>query len=263
MNRPVSSLCQGLLVMLLALFSCAAARADSVIFASDGAGVLWRVDSSTGAATPVGSMGLVMTDIAFSPSGVLFGVTFNSLYQINPQTGAATLLGSLGVGSANGLAFGPGGVLFLSTSSGPAGGELRTVNPLSGATTLVGSLGFASEGDLVFSSQGTLFLSARNSQLVVVDPLTGAGQAVGAIGFPDVYGLAWLNGQLYALNLSGQLLHINTSTGAGALLANTSPRVTAWGASSSPVPEPASLLLFATGAALAASLHRRWLRRFS
>ncbi len=252
-----SFLSKGLIALLLTCLSCAVARADSFIFAGDGAGILWRVNPSTGGATQVGNMGLVMTDLAFSSSGALYGVSFNALYQINPHTGATTLVGSLGVGSANALAFSPGGVLFLATTSG----ELRTVNPLTGATTLVGHLGFASDGDLAFSSAGKLFLSTRNSLLVTVDPQTGASHAVGAIGFPDVYGLAWLNGQLYALNLSGQLLDINTATGAGSLIAKTSPRVSAWGATSSPVPEPASLILVSIGAGFAAWIRRRRVRR--
>lgn len=246
--------------LLLAFFTLslsAVARADSFIFAGDSSGYLWHVDPATGAASRVGLMSYVMTDIALSPTGELYGINFYALFRIDPTTGAVTMIGRLGVSHANGLAFGPGGVLYLSTYAGSQVGELRTVNLLTGATTLVGPIGYSSAGDLAFSSNGTLFMTNEHSLLIVVDPRTGAGHAVGSVGFSDIYGLAWLGNRLYGLNLSGQLLQINTTTGAGTLIARTNPSVSAWGATSSPVPEPASLILFSTGAALAASLHRR------
>lgn len=262
MYRPARSfLSKCLLLALFTLAVSAAARADSFMLAGDATGTLWRVNASTGAAVRLSLMSYVMTDIAVSPTGQLYGINFYGFFRIDPTTGAVTSIGPLGVSHANGLAFGPGGVLYLSTYAGSTVPELRTVNLLTGTTTLVGPIGYSSAGDLAFSSNGTLFMTNEHSLLIIVDPLTGAGDAVGAIGFPDIYGLAWLGNQLYGLNLSGQLLHINTATGAGSLIANTSPRVTAWGASSSSVPEPASLLLFATGAALAAALHRRRLCR--
>lgn len=250
--------------LLLAFFSLAVsavAHADSFIFAADSSGYLWHVNPATGAAARVGLMSYVMTDIALSASGMLYGINFNTLFRIDPTTGAVTIIGSLGVNTANGLAFGPGGVLYLSNYVGSTGGELRTVNLLTGATTLVGPIGYSSAGDLAFSSDGTLYMTDDDSLLVAVDLHTGAGHAVGSVGFTDVYGLAWLGNRLYGLNPYGQLFWINTATGAGSLIANTSPQVSAWGASASSVPEPASLLLFATGAAIAAALHRRRLRR--
>lgn len=262
MYRPARSfLSQCLLLAFFTLAASAAARADSFIFAGDSSGYLWHVDPATGAASRVGLMSYVMTDIAMSPTGELYGINFYGFFRIDPTTGAVTLLGRLGVSHANGLAFGPGGVLYLSTYAGSQVGELRTVNLLTGATTLVGPIGYSSAGDLAFSPNGALYMTDEHSLLIEVDPRTGAGHAVGSVGFSDIYGLAWLGNRLYGLNPSGQLFWINTATGAGTLVAITNPRVTAWGATSSNVPEPASLILLATGAALAAALHRRRLRR--
>ena len=46
-----------------------------------------------------------MTDIAFSPSGELFGVTFTHLYRIDPTTAVSELIGSLGIDAFNALEF--------------------------------------------------------------------------------------------------------------------------------------------------------------
>ncbi len=264
MYRPARSFVSKCLLLAAFTFSVsAAARADSFIFAGDSSGNLWRVDPATGAASRVGLMSHVMTDIALSPTGELYGINYYAFFRIDPTTGAVTMIGRLGVSHANGLVFGSNGVLYLSTYAGSEVGELRTVNLLTGATTLVGPIGYSSAGDLAFSSNGSLFMTDENSLLIEVDPLTGAGHAVGSVGFSDIYGLAWLGNRLYGLNPSGQLFWINTTTGAGTLVAETDPLVSIWAATSSPVPEPASLILFCTGAGVAAWLQRRRLRRFS
>ena len=140
-------------------------------FASSASGDLFRVNTATGAATLIGNMGVEMTDIAFSPSGELFGVTFTDLYSIDPNTAASTLIGSLGMDDFNALEFGPDGTLFLASRNAT---QLRTVNTTTGATTMVGDMGVASSGDLAFDrSSEKLLLSAlpvSNNDLYQVDP---------------------------------------------------------------------------------------------
>lgn len=198
-------------------------------FAGDSSGNLYKVNTATGAATFIGNMGTVMTDIAFSPSGSLFGVTFTDLYRIDPNTGASTLIGSLGVNDSNALEFDLNGTLFMASFGSTL---LRTVDTTTGATTVVGDMGVSSSGDLAFDpSSGKLFLSARSFQdvLYLIEPSTAASTMVGDIGFVNVYGMDFYGNTLFGLTIGGYLISINTTSGAGTLVANTG--VAALGAS--------------------------------
>jgi len=203
-------------------------------FASDSSGDLFTINTATGAATLIGNMGAVMTDLAFSPSGELFGVTFTDLYRIDPTTAASTLIGSLGLNDSNALEFAPDGTLFLASANSTL---LRTVNTTTGATTVVGDMRVLSSGDLAFdASSGTLLLSASavpNDDLYRVDPTTAASTLVGSIGFPDVFGLDFFFGStLFGVTNGGALITIDTTSGAGTFVATTG--VAAFGASTAP-----------------------------
>ena len=181
----------------------------------------------------------MMTDIAFSPSGELFGVTFTHLYRIDPTTAVSELIGSLGIDAFNALDFAPDGRLFLASRNSTL---LRTVNTRTGATTVVGDMGVFSSGDLAFDrSSGNLFLSAAlspndnlsNDNLYRVNPNTAASTLVGSIGFPAVFGMDFFFGNtLFGLTEGGALITINTTSGAGTVVANTG--VAALGASTAP-----------------------------
>ena len=234
-------------ICALILISLRAATVQAgTIFSGDSTGNLWTVNAPTGNATLVGNMGTVMTDIAFSPSGALFGVSFSQFFSINSATGASTLIGNLGIGDANALEFDAGGTLFASS-----GGNLYTVNSGTGAASLVGVIGPRASGDLAFAPDGTLFMSADPvigtlDDLLTVNPSTGAGTVVGSIGFVDVFGIDFYGGSLVGLTAGGQLISIDTTTGAGALVASTNPSVATFG-SSTFVPEPSILFLLGTG----------------
>ncbi len=134
-----------------------------------GAG-LATVDVATGATSFIGGTSISLTDIAFSPSGDLYGISFSSLYKVNSSNGATTLVGGLGAvsGTANALVFGSDGTLYM------AGSTLYAVNTLTGAASAIGALGFQSGGDLAFIG-GDLFMASSGNQLVEVDITTGAG----------------------------------------------------------------------------------------
>src|SRR5436190_2757551 len=85
--------------------------AAPILWVDDSDGTLGTVDVATGLATVIGQMPVVMTDIAFDPSGNLWGITFTELYRINQTTAGVTLVGSLGT-SANSLVFGADGTLY-------------------------------------------------------------------------------------------------------------------------------------------------------
>lgn len=254
---------------LVALASAAPAMAGSILWISDSNRNLVTVDVETGAATVIGKTGATLTDIAFSPTGDLFGISFSSLYRVDKTTAATTLVGGIGF-SGNALVFGADGTLY-GASSNAAG--LYTVDPLTGTSTNIGTTGGLSAGDLAFVG-GTLYLAAAsspNDTLRSIDlgpPVTNA--LIGSMGFDDVFGMARADdGVLYGV-AANNIFSINLATGAGTLATNFSyaDQGPAYGTSffletkppNNPnpgVPEPASWALMIGGFTLVGSMLRR------
>ena len=233
--------------------------AAPILYIDDNAGNLGTVDVATGAVTVIGNTGLFFVDIAFDPTGILYGITFNSLYQINKTTAVVTLVGNFGT-TLNSLVFGSDGTLYAANNG------LYKLNTATGAATLIGNGGYAynSSGDLAFAN-GNLFLTSSGADnLVSLNTASGVGTLVGGIGFAAVYGLASNDG-INLFGLSGtQILGINTSTGAGTLLGNyggqglSAANGSAFFAEAgAAVPEPATAALFGLAAFGIACVRRR------
>ncbi len=172
----------------------------------------------------------VITDIAASPAGHLWAISFTTLYRLDRETGTLAQVGSLGVSGANALAFDNGGDLFAATDAG----SLFRVDTLTGEATEVGALGggFGSSGDLAFSLDGTLLGTVRDAAgtnfLVLVDRATGEATPVSPgvpIGFDNVFGLAFVGESLFGLttdtgSAGGQLIALDISNGTGSLVRN-------------------------------------------
>jgi hypothetical protein len=238
------------------LLSATTALAGPIMYVHDGGGNLGTVDVATGAATVIGNMGVVMTDIAFDPLGNLYGISFDNLYSINSSTAAASLIGATSIAGGNALVFGADGTLY---GAGFATTNLFTINPLTGASSVVGNMGFASGGDLAFNT-GDFYLASSGAQLIRVNPTTGAGALVGAFGVAGVFGLATGDdGVLYAV-AGTNVYTVNTATGAATNPVNFGGQGlgVAFGQSfvaETQVPEPALILLL--GGGVAAALRRR------
>lgn len=241
-----------------------AAHAGPILWLTDGSNRLATVDVATGTVSVVGNMGAFMSDIAFSPTGDLYGISFSNLYSIDKNTAAVSLIGSLGAvgGTANALVFRGDGTLFMS------GSTLYTVNTATGATTSVGSgIGFQSAGDLAFVG-GNLYMAASNNSLVQVNTSTGVGSSVGAIGFGGVFGLASPdNVALYGM-ANNDVISINVGTGLGTYVSTFTPALgfaagsaflTEAGATA--VPEPSTLPLMGLALLAVAMARRRANRR--
>jgi hypothetical protein len=249
-------------VAIASLLLVPLASADSFLV-GDAIGNLWEVALPSGHATKLGNMGTVMTDIALSPSGQLYGVSYTSLYTIDRHTGSSALVGSLGgPRGVNSLIFDGNGELLAADRVSQC---LYKVNPLTAGSTIIGHTGFSSEGDLAFDSAGNLFLTATGG-LVGLDRNTGAGRLIGPIGVQNIYGLVWLSGNMYGISDRGSVLRINPATGANEATIATIPLLAAFGATTwpeapGPVPEPASAVLLGSALiALGAALKRYSLR---
>lgn len=171
----------GWVVDNVAIYTCTA-PASGILAVVDTATNLGTVNVSTESSTVTGSSGIVLTDVARTSTGAMYGIDFSNLYSINPGTGARTLIGPLG-GGGNGMnaLVGYGANLLAASVNSTS---LFSVNASTGvATPLTGSLGFVSMGDLAFHN-GSLYASVQNgafSDLVRVS-LTGSSFTAANLG---------------------------------------------------------------------------------
>lgn len=212
----------------------------AIIYVSTGNNQLLTIDTTTQTTALIGNTGVQLFDIAFSPSGALFGVTSNSLFSVSSTTGASTLIGSLNVSFVNALGFDQAGVLY-----GAGGNSLFTIDTSTGLATSIGTGSFSSAGDLDFVGN-TLYLSSDsspNDNLVSLNPANAAATTVGSLGFDEVFGLVndSSSSTLFGLTSGGQVLSVNTATGAGtSQFSSGINRI--FGAAINPVPGPLPVL---------------------
>lgn len=226
-----------------------AANAAPVLWVGDGSGTLGTVDVDTGSVNVIGSMGRIMTDIAFDASGNLWGITFRGLYSIDKATATSTLVGAFrGPNNLNSLVFGSDGTLYAAGAN-----NLHSLNTATGVASHIGSSRYNSSGDLAFVG-GELFLSSSfgGDSLVKLNTFDGSGASVGNIGSSAVFGLASPDGiNLYGL-AETSILSINTATGLGTFIRDYSGNGLgqAFGSAfisevTPAVPVPAALFMFA------------------
>jgi VCBS repeat-containing protein len=113
---------------------------DGTLYGATVGGRLYRLNTTTGAATLVGPSGVDgITDLAFDAAGTLWAVLTDRLIRLNTTTGAAThvaALSGLGGPLARGLSIHPQtGVFYLTTFATDS--ALFTLNPATGAATRV------------------------------------------------------------------------------------------------------------------------------
>jgi hypothetical protein len=195
--------------------------ASPTIYADDSQGHLFSMAVNTGVKHIIGKMATPMFDIAFSKSGVLYGVaTINSqasaLYKINTTNASITKVGNVGF-FVNALTFGSNGTLYAAGYS-----KFSKINTTTGKGTVVGTLGSnQSAGDLAFDNKGNLFLTTNADKLIKVNVTNGHATTIGSIGFHQVFGMGFSNGVMYGMsNYNEKIFKINLTTGAGTFLAN-------------------------------------------
>ncbi len=188
---------------------------------------LFRVDTDTHAVTTVGYFqGCThVADIALDADSNLYASTGAALYYVETNTARCTLIKTGPF--PNSLSFVPAGTLDpnAETLVGYQGGAYEKIDTKTGAVTMVGSLGmgFDSSGDVVSAKGGKTYVSVKGTGcadcLIEVDPKTGAlTKNWGPIGKPDVFGLAFWAGDVYAFDNAGEIILV---TFAGDKLATT------------------------------------------
>ena len=204
----------GVIISCFLLMS-GSANASPVLWAHDASGRLGTIDLADGAVNLIGSMGAVMTDIAYEADGSLWGLSTTDLYRINPQTAAATMIGPHSIPQGNALVFGADGRLY---AAGAGTARLYTIDLDTGQSTSLGTTGFFSAGDLAFF-HGNLYLSSTHNELIRIDlDNQAAGTRIGNFGFTSVYGLATAdNDTLYGISLT-RIFAVDVGSGQGTLV---------------------------------------------
>ena len=189
---------------------------------------LYDVRLPSGQVNVIGSTNNQLTDIALSPSNVLWGIGFSTLYTVNQQTGAATFSKSVSAGSINGADVAPNGTLWIA-----GGGSLSTLDTQTGTITFIAGFpnGSTSSGDLAWVGSRLLAtaVGGGGDELVEFDVVNKTSKVLGPCGYGCIWGLAAYGTTLYGLTCEGRILSIDTSSGAGTQLNQTSTAF--WGAS--------------------------------
>jgi hypothetical protein len=189
---------------------------------------LYEVRLPSGKVNEIGMMGTELTDLALSPSGILFGLSFSGIYQLDTSTGQAQFVSNIDATGMVALDAAPDGTFY---AGGPA---LYSVDVQVGTLTQVVTYpdGYHASGDLAFLG-GRLLSSASTGVgtdvLVEHDLSTQGSKILGPIGYSCVWGLAAFGDTLYGLTCHGEVLGIDPGSGAPTLLGQTP--IAFWGAS--------------------------------
>jgi uncharacterized protein (TIGR03437 family) len=209
-----------------AVASIPAPAVTSSVLAAGIDGGLYRVNPTAGASQLVGAMPVIMSDIA-AYQKVLYAISMYSangsvLYRIDAGTGNGSPIGTGSGVTLNALVFSSAGVLYAA-----GGNSLYTISTTTGVATLVGSGSYYSSGDLEFDSAGNLYLSSYDGsgsdKIYKLDPTTGQGTIVANPGFEFIFGLVYLNNQLYGFTAGGQVIVIDLVSGKGTAVASFTP----------------------------------------
>ena len=169
----------------------------AVTHVSGGTGELLTLDLATGAGSAVGAHGEEILDLAFAPSGLLYGWVEidDDLAEIDPATGIATLVGDCGEATAaTGLAVDLDGRAFVKEDMT---GSIHLVDRNTGdcsAPVSLSGVGPSLNNSLAFDDEGTLYSIRRTggvTELHAVDPTTGDVIHASTVDLPEISAIAF------------------------------------------------------------------------
>jgi hypothetical protein len=222
------SLC--LLAVFLLTLAAPRPLQASILYGTDGTGgslsTLYTVDPNTAATTAIGPVGFSVTGIDFDPtSGILYGVTSNplqtsvTLLTINTATGGGTAIATVATTQRiPDIAFDAAGNLY---GWGRTADDPVTINKVTGAIAVVGDSGLSTPiAGLAFDQNDVLYLESAGT-LRTIDSVTG--QVIATIGSDSNNQIGSgmdfdETNSLFALDRTGQLVSVDTSTGAATVI---------------------------------------------
>ena len=218
---------------------------------------LYTLDLSTGKGTLVGAITREVADIAFVGSH-LYGLDLKDggqtmqLIDIDPVTGRTTVVGDIGA-YAVGLAYNSQrNVLYATTAK-----QLVAINLETGASKPIATVANQDYncGEVAFDRHGKAYITLigyeRRKLLATCDLDNGKVTTIGDIGFPNLASMEFyddvmygVTGSFFGLGDDGQLLRIDTNTGAGTLVTMTDP-IGRWAGISiyEPIPKATSRII--------------------
>jgi len=187
---------------------------------------LFRINPVAMTAEVIRGMGYDFRDLAVTPDDRLWGSTDDELASIEPCALHGRILYRPPEGTFGALGAGEDGWLYLITPSS----QVQRIQPDTWVVEAVALWRFppiGSVADIAAGPGGILYTAARAGSdpfsLYVIDPAAGTVLPVGVIGDWNLEALAWTGGVLYGLSAEGDLLRINTGTGAGEAVGTITP----------------------------------------
>ena len=197
------------------------------LYFSDAKNRLYSIDSSSNKLAPklIGVLSVAMSDMALSPDGQLYGISYDALYKINAKTGQATLIADHTFAGANGFFIGPDGTAYISSNAYVG---TYTLNLATGETSVLpaSSTNYNSSttdgkpwaGDIAMI-KGELVLTAAHEKFILIDPVNGATIEEVSHGIEGLSGIAAVGNTLYGV-ANGSLYSFNLATGGSTLIGN-------------------------------------------
>ena len=167
------------------------------ILSTDNAGRVFRTDLADGATVRLADYALTFTDIAVTPKGDVFAVTYSGLYELDLERETYTYLRGLG-GSANGLASDANGNLYVSYNSYGSDIDVLSSTTYALKKTIGIPDGNPSAGDVHVEGR-TLYYSTTSNELLTVNLKTGRVTDEVYHGISSLYGLQYEDGELFGL----------------------------------------------------------------
>jgi hypothetical protein len=188
---------------------------------------LYCIELSSATPTLIGNTGVFLEAIALTPDGTaLFGTSAGGLlYHIDPATAIATLVGNTHIGDIEGLHFLNDTLLGVRLRTRPT---IYSIDPATAVATAVVTLDEATGAARAMTvlDANTLLLVTDNpngNALRTADLTTGATTFIGNITTNATFvpGLDFgIDGNLYALDSSGNVLLVDPATAAATIIGN-------------------------------------------